>query len=107
MNEKSLSPFRPASTKIFYLVDHCTRDAMERITTTLNTCCDNKSPRKVIWRSRTIIRDGAFINGGMRERGPLTPPSSLPLGSDQLFFGILPDGYAQSKHAPLNLGGGP
>lgn len=82
---EKLSPVRPASADIFISVDHRgqRKQQRKRITTTLNTRRGNKSLRKAIWRWRTIITDGAFINGGMRERGPLTPPPSplIQIGS--------------------------
>lgn len=75
-DEKWLSSFRPERKHLRFLFRSiiALEKQRKRITTTLNTRRGNKSPRQAIWWSRTIIRDGAFINGGMRERGPLTPP---------------------------------
>jgi len=67
-----MSSFKPVSIVIIFRSSSKSNE--KELHFSLNTRRGNKSPREAIWRSRMIIRDGGFINGGMREQGPLTPP---------------------------------
>lgn len=103
-DEKWLSPFRPAGASIFISVEHRARGATKKNKQRLEiTRRGNKSLRDRHLAVKNDNNGRRFINGGMREWGP-SSLSPLP-GSDQLFLGVFPDGYAQGEHAPLNLGG--